>query len=66
MAEENKKPFDQKKQDNKKWQSITKYQKKIRHTKNFVISVMGEFAKACQSKQVPQLRLECIHAQIVS
>ncbi|XP_027072379.1 probable receptor-like serine/threonine-protein kinase At5g57670 [Coffea eugenioides] len=52
VAEENKKPFDQKKQDNKKWQSITKYQKKIRHTKNFVISVMGEFAKACQSKQV--------------
>lgn len=39
----------------KKWKSSTKYQTQIRQAKAFVINVMGEFAKTCQSKQVLKL-----------
>ncbi|CAI9098586.1 OLC1v1035260C1 [Oldenlandia corymbosa var. corymbosa] len=50
VAEEAKKSG--KKEDDKKWQSIVKYQKQIRQAKAFVISITSEFVKTCQSKQV--------------
>ncbi|KAK4374514.1 hypothetical protein RND71_005191 [Anisodus tanguticus] len=43
---------DQRKEESKKWQSISKNQTQIRKAKAFVISTMGEFTKTCQSKQV--------------
>ncbi|XP_016579661.2 probable receptor-like serine/threonine-protein kinase At5g57670 isoform X3 [Capsicum annuum] len=54
MAEEKSKRFgDQKKlEESKKWQSISKNQTQIRKAKAFVISLMGEFTKTCQDKQV--------------
>lgn len=54
MAEEKSKRFgDQKKlEEGKKWQSISKNQTQIRKAKAFVISLMGEFTKTCQDKQV--------------
>lgn len=51
-AEINKKPVERKKEENDKWLSIPKYQKKIRQAKAFAISIMGEFVETCQSKQV--------------
>ncbi|KAA8522783.1 hypothetical protein F0562_009206 [Nyssa sinensis] len=47
-----KKHRDQRKEGTKKLESITKYQTQIRRAKTFAISVMGEFAKTCQSKQI--------------
>ncbi|XP_031095681.1 probable receptor-like serine/threonine-protein kinase At5g57670 [Ipomoea triloba] len=42
-----------KKEERKKWQSVTRYQStQIRQAKACVISMMGEFTKTCQSKQV--------------
>ncbi|XP_016579660.2 probable receptor-like serine/threonine-protein kinase At5g57670 isoform X2 [Capsicum annuum] len=54
VAEEKSKRFgDQKKlEESKKWQSISKNQTQIRKAKAFVISLMGEFTKTCQDKQV--------------
>ncbi|KAF3670064.1 Receptor-like cytosolic serine/threonine-protein kinase RBK2 [Capsicum annuum] len=54
VAEEKSKRFgDQKKlEEGKKWQSISKNQTQIRKAKAFVISLMGEFTKTCQDKQV--------------
>ncbi|KAG5568720.1 hypothetical protein H5410_064265 [Solanum commersonii] len=51
--EEKSKRFgDQRKEESKKWQSISKNQTQIRKAKAFVISMMGEFTKTCQYKQV--------------
>ncbi|KAK4337570.1 hypothetical protein RND71_042057 [Anisodus tanguticus] len=53
VAQEKSKRFiDQRKEESKKWQSISKNQTQIRKTKAFVISMMGEFTKTCRSKQV--------------
>lgn len=53
MATEKSKRFgDQRKEESKKWQSISKNQTQIRKAKAFVISMMGEFTKTCQYKQV--------------
>ncbi|XP_060171598.1 probable receptor-like serine/threonine-protein kinase At5g57670 isoform X1 [Lycium barbarum] len=42
----------QRKEESKKWQSISKNQTQIRQAKAFVISIMGQFTETCQSKQV--------------
>ncbi|CAN4113352.1 unnamed protein product [Withania somnifera] len=53
VGEEKSKRFgERRKEESKKWQSISKNQTQIRKAKAFVISMMGEFAKTCQSKQV--------------
>ncbi|MCE2054943.1 hypothetical protein HAX54_041693, partial [Datura stramonium] len=53
VGEEKSKRFgDQRKEESKKWQYISKNQTQIRKAKSFVISMMGEFTKTCQSKQV--------------
>lgn len=53
MATEKSKRFgDQRKEESKKWQYISKNQTQIRKAKAFVISLMGEFTKTCQYKQV--------------
>lgn len=51
-GEKSKRFGDQRKEETKKWQSVTKNQTQIRQAKAFVISMMGEFTKTCQSKQV--------------
>lgn len=53
VATEKSKRFgDQRKEESKKWQYISKNQTQIRKAKAFVISLMGEFTKTCQYKQV--------------
>lgn len=52
VAEAMKKRDYQRKQEIKKWKTFETYQTQTRRAKAFVISVMGEFAKTCQSKQV--------------
>ncbi|XP_019256241.1 PREDICTED: probable receptor-like serine/threonine-protein kinase At5g57670 isoform X4 [Nicotiana attenuata] len=51
-GEKSKRFGDQRKEETKKWQSVSKNQTQIRQAKAFVISMMGEFTKTCQSKQV--------------
>ncbi|XP_016457132.1 putative receptor-like serine/threonine-protein kinase At5g57670 isoform X4 [Nicotiana tabacum] len=51
-GEKSKRFGDQRKEETKKWQSVTKNQTQIRQAKAFVISMMGEFTETCQSKQV--------------
>ncbi|KAI3446666.1 hypothetical protein Pfo_003331 [Paulownia fortunei] len=48
----NKKATDGRKEDNIKRQSARKHQKQIRQAKSFVISIMGELVKTCQSNEV--------------
>ncbi|XP_075077450.1 LOW QUALITY PROTEIN: putative receptor-like serine/threonine-protein kinase At5g57670 [Nicotiana tabacum] len=57
-GEKSKRFGDQRKEETKKWQSVTKNQTQIRQAKAFVISMMGEFTKTCQSKQV------CLEARV--
>ncbi|KAK3026282.1 hypothetical protein RJ639_041231 [Escallonia herrerae] len=45
------KPGARRKEETKEWKSIAKYQTQIRKAKAFVISVMADFAKTCQSNQ---------------
>ncbi|KAK3007642.1 hypothetical protein RJ639_013110 [Escallonia herrerae] len=46
------KPGARRKEETKEWKSIARYQTQIRKAKAFVISVMADFAKTCQSNQV--------------